>query len=709
CYLLEQNVVTIIGPSSSTHIKVAHSPIGNLGVPHLAPTATDPTLSFNQAGQPPYPSLIKVTPPDSFQMTALTAFMLKFKWKAIAIVAESTDYGLNGLIELQRIATSRNIVVVSAETFVQTRDPENLDAIDVLEAIKSKGVRIVTLHCVIDYAKVILKQAHQLGMLEEGWAWFVTDGVTFSGGKALFEPNGKVPDYMTGIIGTQPPLQENLLLKKMKQDLEVKVRRTVDISELPAAARIYDAVLAVAYGLHSLISRQNFNIPSFSRGTCSNATVNYWDDGKELFRSILEIKNVRGLQGNLEFNDFGFYSNIAYSLVNLQPTGFTEFGNWTMSNGLEELKFTSAPLFPGGIKSPPGGAVYELTNKTLRVVVLEEPPFVMKNQDYDPKDPQSQQYVGYCMDLLTKLQKIFNFRYTVYEVTQYGRKHPVTKRWNGLVKELVDDVSNVTVYEVTQYGRKHPVTKRWNGLVKELVDDVSNVTVYEVTQYGRKHPVTKRWNGLVKELVDDTIDPGFINFPARVVIGVWWFTNVVLISAYTAKLAAVFTAERLVTGDPGRYAFIFDSPVLDFAAQQEPCNTETIGLFAPQNYGFGLQKDSPYEEKFSLGILKLKEEGFLEMLYERWFKGICSQVTASRTKSENYQLAFNAMIGVFSCLSGGIGISLLVVAGSWLVVCIKKMRKEKNSRLRVYPANRSYPTEILDRKGATWTWITGRQ
>ncbi|XP_076315890.1 uncharacterized protein LOC143228532 [Tachypleus tridentatus] len=101
CYLLEQNVVTIIGPSSSTHIKVAHSPIGNLRVPHLAPTATDPTLSFTQAGQSPYPSLIKMTPPDSFQMAALTTFMLKFKWKAIAVIAESTDYGKANFIHFR--------------------------------------------------------------------------------------------------------------------------------------------------------------------------------------------------------------------------------------------------------------------------------------------------------------------------------------------------------------------------------------------------------------------------------------------------------------------------------------------------------------------------------------------------------------------------------------------------------------------------------
>ncbi|XP_076315866.1 glutamate receptor 2-like [Tachypleus tridentatus] len=641
--------------------------------------------------------------------------------------------------------------------------------------------------------------------------------------------------YSLGIIGTQPSLQENLLLKKMKQDLEVKVRRTVDISELPAAARVYDAVLAAAYGLHSLISHQHFSAPSFPPGVCSNATVNHWNDGKELFRSILEIQNVKGLQGNLEFNDFGFYSNIAYSLVNLETTGFTEIGNWTMSHGFEELKITSAPLFPGEIKSPPGDAVYELTNKTIRVVVLEEPPFVMKNQEYDPKDPQSQRYIGYCMDLLMELQTLFNFQYTLYEVRQYGRKHPITKRWNGLVKELLDDRADIAVTSFTISHEREKVitfTKPFFDLGQTILLPRRNLQVsntlfaflspfdtllwmliiistvgaslatyfcqnftpdnYQKGMLSSIHkshcPVAKMnqatgiplsealWLGF-SSLVNQTIDPGFINFSSPSCRRVWWFTNVVLISAYTAKLAAVFTSERLVTeiksiedlvtqgaidygtvensvvheffathqmelfriafqnmrnkdtfvhtagdgikrvrqtssiplGASGRYAFIFDSPVLDFASQQEPCNTETVGLFAPQNYGFGLQKDSPYEEKFSLGILKLKKEGFFEMLYERWFKGICSHVIASQGKSENYQLAFNAMIGVFSCLSGGIGISLLVVAGSWLVIYMKEMRKEKKRRMRVYPDNCSYPTERLDREEAIWASVTGRQ
>ncbi|XP_076330231.1 glutamate receptor 2-like [Tachypleus tridentatus] len=809
CYLLEKNVAAIIGPSSSSHTKVTHALIGNLHVPQFAPTATDPTLSFNPTGHSPYPTLIKMTPPDNFQMMALSTLMIKFKWRTIAIIAEGSDYGLNGLTELQRIAAMRNIAVVSAETFLRTDIPENLDVTNSLQTVKEQDVRVVVLHCFVEYAKVIFTQARDQGMMKKGWAWLVTDGVTFTGGKALFGHDGRVPDYMTGVIGTQPPLRRITGLKEMKHKLEIKLDRMVDDMELHAAACVYDSVLAVAHGLHSLLAYHNFSAPSFLPGTCSKASLNQWEDGKKLYRSILEIRNVEGLQGPLEFNNYSFYSHIGYTLVNLEVGGFTEFGRWTLENGEEALEVTSDPTFSGRSFEIPNDSVYDLTNKTLRVVVIQEPPFVKKNPNYDPQDPKSQKYVGYCMDLLIKLQEMLNFRFSVFEITQYGRKHPVTKRWNGLVKELIDDRADVAVAPFTISHEREKVisfTKPFFDLGLTILLPRKNFHIsnplfaflspfdallwmailfsmilasvatclcqnftpenYHKRALSTKHkdhcPVSKAnqvqgisfsetlWIGF-SSLVNQTIDPGFINFPARVVIGIWWFTNVVLISAYTAKLAAVFTAERLVIeirsiedlvsqgiidygtvensliqeffashhteifriafqnmrnkntfvrtaaegidkvretssvplGESGRFAFIFDSPVLDFAVEQEPCNTETVELFAPQNYGFGLQKSSPYEKKFSLGILKLKKEGFFEVLYQRWFKGACSETGTSNPKS--YQLSLDAMIGVFYCLTGGIGISLLVVVGCWFFVYKKMVKINNNNPVQLHP------------------------
>ncbi|ELU04581.1 hypothetical protein CAPTEDRAFT_40099, partial [Capitella teleta] len=78
----------------------------------------------------------------------------------------------------------------------------------------------------------------------------------------------------------------------------------------------------------------------------------------------------------------------------------------------------------------------------------------------------------------------------------------------------------------------------------------------------------------------------------------------------------------LLKAREGGYAFIWDSPVLDFAVQQPPCDTvHTVGrVFGQVGYGLGLQKSSPYGEELSMYILQLRESGFLDDLKTKWFK-----------------------------------------------------------------------------------------
>ena len=40
------------------------------------------------------------------------------------------------------------------------------------------GARIILLNCLAEHAAVVLEQARAEGMLEAGWVWVLTDGVT---------------------------------------------------------------------------------------------------------------------------------------------------------------------------------------------------------------------------------------------------------------------------------------------------------------------------------------------------------------------------------------------------------------------------------------------------------------------------------------------------------------------------------------------------
>ena len=42
------------------------------------------------------------------------------------------------------------------------------------------GAKIVLLNCLSEFAWLVLREASKIGMLEQGWAWAVTDSITAS-------------------------------------------------------------------------------------------------------------------------------------------------------------------------------------------------------------------------------------------------------------------------------------------------------------------------------------------------------------------------------------------------------------------------------------------------------------------------------------------------------------------------------------------------
>lgn len=54
-------------------------------------------------------------------------------------------------------------------------------------------------------------------------------------------------------------------------------------------------------------------------------------------------------------------------------------------------------------------------------------------------------FEGYSLDLIDEISKLLGFKYEFYIVADngYGGYNKETKKWNGLVKELMDHVSRV--------------------------------------------------------------------------------------------------------------------------------------------------------------------------------------------------------------------------------------------------------------------------
>ena len=167
----------------------------------------------------------------------------------------------------------------------------------------------------------------------------------------------------------------------------------------------------------------------------------------------------------------------------------------------------------------------------------------------------------------------------------------------------------------------------------------------------------------------------------RIVGGIWWFFTLIMISSYTANLAAFLTVERMATPiesaddladqkdisygtlvggstmtffrdskietyakmwrymeskEPGTFvdsyergvervldgdfAFLCESTMLDYLVQRN-CNlTQIGGLLDNKGYGIATPKGSKWKDRISQAILFLQEKGMIQMYYDKWWK-----------------------------------------------------------------------------------------
>jgi polar amino acid transport system substrate-binding protein len=68
-------------------------------------------------------------------------------------------------------------------------------------------------------------------------------------------------------------------------------------------------------------------------------------------------------------------------------------------------------------------------------------------------------------------------------------------------------------------------------------------------------------------------------------------------------------------------AVVYDQPILDYHVKLGGASSEQVvgRLFQRQNYGIGLQENSPYRKQINSALLQLREEGVLDELHTKWF------------------------------------------------------------------------------------------
>ncbi|VDN51092.1 unnamed protein product [Dracunculus medinensis] len=379
---------------------------------------------------------------------------------------------------------------------------------------------------------------------------------------------------------------------------------------------------------------------------------------------------------------------------------------------------------------------------------------------YTDKEEPFVIYEGYCIDLLKRIAKLRKFNYILHEVKDkaYGSRE-ANGKWNGMVEELRKGEADIAVASLTisfsrsevidftvpymhlgisiLFKKPNPSNPSFFAFMTPLSSTVwifmlmayvitsliiwitARISPFEsasidgnsVVSFSNQFTMFNSFWFTVSSLMQQGSELSPRALSTRIVAVVWWFFTLILISSYTANLAAFITAYRMVApiesvddlakqtkikyGTLGKgstmtffseskidtyeqmwkamssqpilnfvnsskegihrvksadYAYLMESSMLEYAIQRD-CELMQIGdLLDQKGYGIGLPKGSPYRHAISTAILDLQEKTILTELKDKWWKKGRGALECENSKTTAGEMSMLSFDGIFIVL-----------------------------------------------------------
>nr|XP_040224852.2 glutamate receptor 1-like isoform X1 [Anopheles coluzzii]XP_040224855.2 glutamate receptor 1-like isoform X1 [Anopheles coluzzii] len=536
---------------------------------------------------------------------------------------------------------------------------------------------------------------------------------------------------------------------------------------------------------------QPFNLPANGTRTLdcntSKGWVTPWEHGDKISRYLRKVE-ISGLTGDIRFNEDGKRQNYTLHVVEMTVnSAMVKVAEWSDEGGLAPVvaKYTRLKT----------DMHYE-RNKTYIVTTIIEEPYIMLRQPEPGETLETnERFEGYCKDLAELVAKKLGINYELRIVKdgQYGSENPDVKGgWDGMVGELVRKEADFAIAPMTITSErervidftkpfmslgisimiKRPVKQKpsvfsfLNPLSKEIWVCVLfsyvgvSIVLYIVSRFSPFEWRLVNYNGEQPDAVPQAtvnefsilnsfwfalgafmqqgcdISPRSIS--GRIVGSVWWFFTLILISSYTANLAAFLTVERMVTPinspedlasqtevqygtlihgstwdffrksqislysrmweymnsrkhlfvktydegirrvrtSKGKYALLIESPKNEYTNEREPCDTMKVGRnLDAKGFGIATPLGSPLRDPINLAVLSLKENGELTKLVNKWWFDRTECKHYDKQDASRNELSLSNVAGIFYILIGGL---LVALAVALVEFCMKSSNRSSN-------------------------------
>ncbi|XP_005517642.2 PREDICTED: glutamate receptor 2 isoform X2 [Pseudopodoces humilis] len=711
CSQFSRGVFAIFGFYDKKSVNTITSFCGTLHVSFITP-------SFPTDGTHPF--VIQMRPDLKGALLSLIEY---YQWTKFAYLYDS-DRGLSTLQAVLDSAAEKKwqVTAINVGNINNERKDETYRSL--FQDLEVKKERRVILDCERDKVNDIVDQVITIGKHVKGYHYIIAN-LGFTDGDL-----SKIQFGGANVSGFQIVDYDDPMVSKFIQRWS-----TLEEKEYPGAhtstikytsALTYDAVQVMTEAFRNL-RKQRIEISR--RGNAGDCLANPavpWGHGVEIERALKQVQ-VEGLTGNIKFDQNGKRINFTINVMELKSTGPRKIGYWS-----EVDKMVVNPL-----DGPLGNESSGLENKTIIVTTILESPYVMMKKNHEMLEGNDR-YEGYCVDLATEIAKHCGFKYklTIVGDGKYGARDADTKIWNGMVGELVYGKADIAIApltitlvreEVIDFSKpfmslgisimiKKPQKSKpgvfsfldplayeiWMCIVFAYIG--VSVVLFLVSRFSPYEWHTEEFeDGRETQTNESTNEFGIFNslwfslgafmqqgcdisprsLSGRIVGGVWWFFTLIIISSYTANLAAFLTVERMVSpiesaedlskqteiaygtldsgstkeffrrskiavfdkmwtymksAEPsvfvrttaegvarvrkskGKYAYLLESTMNEYIEQRKPCDTMKVGgNLDSKGYGIATPKGSSLRTPVNLAVLKLSEQGVLDKLKNKWW------------------------------------------------------------------------------------------
>ncbi|PAA89431.1 hypothetical protein BOX15_Mlig000431g1 [Macrostomum lignano] len=720
CSLLEKGVVAIVGPTSPAAAEQVRSVCEHHTMPHIAANwnyrATERRLHYS----------VNLNPHHGTLGSALMDFIRSQEtWGHFAIIYRDPDTLLKYELMLNKLETP----VITRQWVKKSGSYKHI-----LTDLKNAGVFGYFVDIPVEDVLKFMILAKAMNMTSANHSYIFTSWDVQRLDLSDFQVVRTANFTAISMLPLVPPAGQygrGSAVERMRAEIfnietqRAQYRGLLENMIPMAAAIVFDSIQLLANGIHFTSRAQPVEPQPMTCGTGQR----FWQNGASLLnfmRSIPEDISPQTLTGPVKFDSDWRRVNFSLRAYELTSVGFRMIGSWDRLHGFNISRTFQEPLEEVQKK---------LQNKTLRVTTVEDAPFIKVKNKNDSNSPP--QFDGFCIQMLNLIAQEAGFNFTVRLVedgnygTKTGNDSEGNEVWNGMIGELIDKKADLAVAPLTiTYERervidfttpymslglsilfKKPVKTKphlfsflsplsptvWSSVlaayvfVSFVLFVVAQLSPYEWYNPNPCSTDTEQVENQFSMLnslwftVGSLMQQGSEIWPralsTRLISGIWWFFTLIMISSYTANLAAFLTVERmhspiesvedlarqtkikygtLASGSTyqffkmaksiqvfktmwdfmskrpevfvnktedgirrvrqGGYAFILESTMNEYYTERNCDLMKVGGLLDSKGYGIGLTTGSPFRDIISEVILKLQKEQVLEKLRRRWWR-----------------------------------------------------------------------------------------